>query len=231
VDQTAFRVEMTDGRVLRSADLVGAVLGVRLHGSEARIRVDSVSPDLFDRTVLLHSISVEQADGSWHPLCGRAPDGSRAGFPLSGRSTPDGSLQPARSGEIEIVCTAGAQGKCVRLGYHPWLKNMLPLFNACVRMMRADYAGNGRAETKDGTIIHVFDRLGIHPIKEGDRPAFEAGWDEHGAVCVRHPRVAGLASLGQIAASSPRLGRRVGPMCTPDEALALGALVFDSSRV
>jgi hypothetical protein len=222
--------------VLRSADLVGAVLAIRLHGSEARIRINSVSPDPTDRTgqVLLHAISIEQADGKSVPMCDVAPDGTRAGFPLAGRSLPDGTLAVGTGGEFEVVCTSGAQAKCVRLGYHPWARlpdgsPTLPLFNACIRMVRADYAGKGQSETRDGTLITIFDRAGIHPYRGGSGADFEAGWDEQGAVCVRHPRIQGITTLHGIESSSPRLAGRVGAICTAEKARALGAVIFDSS--
>ena len=233
VDGASFRLAATDGSVLTSADLVGSVLGVRMNGSEVRIRIDNVARDPSDPTgqLLLHTISIQRQGGAWQPLCATAPDGTRAGFPLAGRSAKDGILLRPRAGDIEIVCTSGAQGKCVRLSYQPWKPSMLPMFNACVRMMRADYAGRGQSETRDGTLIQVFDRAGIHPMRGNDLSAFEAGWDEHGAVCVRHPRIASRATLHQIEASSPRLTGRIGAMCTPDKARSLGALIFNSSRV
>jgi hypothetical protein len=80
-------------------------------------------------------------------------------------------------------------------------------------------------------VIHVYDRIGIHPRRAGDEHGFEAGWDENGAVCVRHPRISEITTLRQIETSSRRLAGRVGVMCTPDKAQALGALIFDSSRV
>jgi hypothetical protein len=233
VERASFRLAGADGRVLRSADLVGAILGVRMNGSEVRIRIEGIARDPSDPTgrLLLHTFSIQRPGGAWQPLCDIAPDGTRSGFPLAGRSAPDGTLLPARAGDIEIICTSGAQGKCVRFGYQPWKPSGLPLFNACVRMMRADYAGRGQPGTRDGTLIQVFDRAGIRPMRGSDLSAFEAGWDEHGAVCVRHPRIASIATLHQIEASSPRLAGRIGAMCTPEEARSLGALIFNSSRV
>jgi hypothetical protein len=236
VDGTSFRMAAADGRVLRSADLVGAVIGVRLHGSEQRIRIDAIAADPADPALLLHSISIEQPGKGWQPLCQVAPDRTRAAYPIAGRSASDGTLAASGDGDIEIVCTSGAQGKCLRLGYRPWARlpdgsAMLPAFNACVRMMRADYAGRGTPETRDGTLVYVSDKLGIRSPELNNHLEFEAGWDEHGAVCVRHPRVKGLASLEQIAASSPRLAGRVGPACTRAAAEALGAVIFNNSRV
>ena len=236
VDGTSFRIAATDGRVLRSADLVGAVIGVRLHGAEHRIRIDAVRASLDAPPLLLHSISIERPGRGWLPLCEAAPDGTRAAYPIAGRALPDGTLAPGGEGEMEIVCSSGAQGKCLQLGYRPWSRlpdgsAILPAFNACVRMMRADYAGRGTPKTRDGTSVYVFDKLGIRRSHSNDVLEFEAGWDEHGAVCVRHPRVSSLASLEQIAASSPRLAGRVGAACTRAAAESLGALIFNSSRV
>ena len=104
------------------------------------------------------------------------------------------------------------------------------MFNACVRMLRADYAGNGQSMTKDGTPIAIWDNFGIQDRGWGAGFSFEAGWNSDGAVCVRHPRVRGRTSLKQIEASSGRLSGLTGEVCTREKAEALGALIFNGSR-
>ena len=232
---TSFQAVDSKGNIRRSKDLVGSVLRVRLGKSIARIRIDAVAPDAGGSSdVLLHKISIASPDGHWRPLCKPAPDGARTGFPMRGRWAANGQLGDSGPGEFEIVCAAGAQGKCVRLGYRPWQRlpdksSMLPVFNACVRMMRADYSGRGLPTTEDGTLIAFSDKFGING-KPFDKPfEFEAGWDELGAVCVHHPRIRGVA-LKQIEASSPRLKGRTGKSCSPERAEALGALIFNGSR-
>lgn len=56
-------------------------------------------------------------------------------------AAPDGMLIEAGPDAFELICTSGAQGKCVRFGYHPWEKApdgrpMRDYFNACVHMLR-----------------------------------------------------------------------------------------------
>ena len=58
-------------------------------------------------------------------------------------------------------------------------------------MARADYCGDGTANTREGTAINIWDTLSpaiqTHgPMKPGMH--FEAGWSTHGAVCVGKQR-------------------------------------------
>src|SRR5512145_620404 len=83
---TEFRLRTPDGRVLRSADLIGAVLGIAEDGTVKRVRIDSVEPDPLDTKdeVLLHALSIfDESTSQWVPYC--LPDGSgkRLGFPYA----------------------------------------------------------------------------------------------------------------------------------------------------
>lgn len=54
---------------------------------------------------------------------------------------------------------------------------MLPLldwYNACVRMVRADNCGNGRGFTRDGTLIDIYDRIGVQTSDADPSLSFEA---------------------------------------------------------
>ena len=64
---------------------------------------------------------------------------------------------------LQIMCSAGVVAKCMRWGYSPYGDHDQAgdRFNACLRMARADYCGDGVATTRDGTSINVFDTLGI----------------------------------------------------------------------
>ena len=142
---------------------------------------------------------------------GRTPQG----FPVAGRPRVDGMLEPAEPGIFELACTSGALGKCVRFGYRPWAfaqgLELRELYNACIRMVRADYCGNGTATTKDGQAIDMYDDLGIQKPENDPAMEFEAGWTEEGAACVRHTRVKENATLETLVAACPRLKDRVGP--------------------
>jgi len=229
VEGTEFKVTLTDGHILRSPELVGATLTIGTSGSPLRSRIDAVEsdPDAKNPPVWLHSFSVEAPDGSFHSLCDAGPDGRRQGFPLAFRPRPNGALEPPEGGSFELICTGGAWGKCVRFGYLPWTSEaMREVYNACVRMVRADYCGEGEGTTRTGTLIDHYDAEGIEQSEHDPKFEFEAGWTASGAVCVRHVRIKDNTSLERLAASCPRLRGRLGANCTEESARALGATVF-----
>ena len=82
------------------------------------------------------------------------------------------------------------------LGYEPWSAvGGEPLgdhHQACVRLHRADYCGDGRPYTVDGHLINLFDDLGIQE-DECSGFSLESEWDEHGARCLSNPRIDGGA--------------------------------------
>ena len=108
-------------------------------------------------------------------------------------------LEPAAAGVFELACTSGALGKCVRFGYPPWAlaggMSLRDVYNACIRMVRADYCGNGTPYTKDGQQIDLYDVHGIQTPENDPTMDFEAGWTPAGAACVRHVRVKENISL------------------------------------
>lgn len=234
-EATEFKVTLSDGRVLRSRDLVGARLVIAMGGDTLRVRLDAVEPDpdATTGTVWLHTFSMQAADGAWRNICEAGPDGRRQGFPIAGRPGADGSFAQAEPGVLEFACTSGALGKCVRFGYPPWggePGQSLALYNACIRMVRADYCGDGSPTTKEGQRIDIYDDGGVQIPANEPEMDFEAGWTAQGAACVRHVRVKENISLSGLAAQCPRLADRIGPSCTEDEARRLGARLFNRSK-
>jgi hypothetical protein len=213
---TEFRLRTPDGRVLRSADLIGAVLGIVENGTVIRIRIDSVERDPLDTgdEVLLHALSVfDESTSRWVSYC--LPDGSdrQLGFPYA---------TDAQSGRFALTCTGGAEAKCVRMGYRPWktASNGRPLrdyFLACIHLVRADY----------------YDRIGIQEPTDDPSFRFEAGWGRTGAVCVARTRIPALLSDDQLHRQCPRLATAPsGPDCA--EARLEGddrVLLFNRSRL
>ena len=236
VQGTEFKVMLSDGRVLRSRELTGARLVIAMGGQSIRVRIDGVEPDpdAKNGAVWLHTFSAELADGSWQNVCDPGPDGRRQGFPIAGRPRADGMLEPAEPGVFELACTSGALGKCIRFGYRPWAfaqgLELREIYNACIRMVRADYCGNGTATTQEGRQIDIYDDLGIQRHENEPAMDFEAGWTEAGAACVRHTRVKENISLESLVAACPRLKDRVGAACTEAAARGLGARLFNRSK-
>ena len=254
VEGTVLKITLADGRVLASRDLIGASLLIDQGDRLRRVRLDGIERDPDDKrrdvapadVIWLHSFAVEGPDGAWGPLCEDGPDGRRQAISVAGRfSYADGRLGAGEPGSFELACTAGAMGKCVRFGYHPWQTRDLPqpvshhdgepvpshldLFNACIRMVRADYGGDGTGTTRNGMLIDLYDDYGIQAPDLDHRMTFEAGWTQDGAVCVNHPRVKENISLGEIAARWRRPAGRTGASCTEEAARSLGALLFNRS--
>jgi len=233
VEGTAFRVMLSDGRIIPQDQLPGTILAIGDGtGRQRRIRIDAVERDARDAAgeVVLYTLSEQDPTSKeWRNLCLPDPDGRRLGFPLVGTFTPSGRYEAA-PGRILITCTGGAEGKCVRFGYKPWAKGpgdvpLAPYYQACVRLVRADYCGDGVGHTRDGTPIDIFDRIGIQRDEIAPGITFEAGWGPDGAICVRHTRLRDVLDEGALAAQCPRLAGSMGATC--DETTP--ALLFNRS--
>jgi hypothetical protein len=171
--------------------------GLSEDGASIHLRIDWVSPDPKgpDPTTPLYGVSVKAGD-AWVPYCAPDRTGVRAAYALSGSYSTSRPWQD--SGAVTFACTSGALGKCVRLGYAPWRstrdgRSLRPFHEACVRMIRADYCGDGRTHTVDGTPIDVHDAIGVQSREPPD-PAhprvLEAGWSPSGATFLHRARLA-----------------------------------------
>jgi hypothetical protein len=228
-----FQLRHADGSVAPQSELAGIVFALGGgSGARRRIRIDTVmyDPKAPNGSVLLYGLSEADTTGAWHNLCQPDPDGQRLGFPLAGHFTEDGRYVP-QPGQLLITCTGGAEGKCVRFGYHPWETladgtSLVAAYNACVRLVRADYAGDGRGTTRNGQPIDIYDAFGIETHADDPSYRFEAGFTADGAVCVGHVRVPQNVTLSLVEAQAPRLAGKLGPVCTEDYARAQGAILF-----
>jgi hypothetical protein len=185
---------------------------------------------MLGRPIWAHELSVSQGK---QPLCEPHSDGTHYAVVVPGVQQADGTLAEDASA-FAISCTSGALAKCLRMGYRPWElgsdgRSLRSAYNACIRMVRADYTGTGVPYTENGRLIDVYDFVGVQQPEYAEGQSFEAGWDERGAVCVSHARVASKVSLQELEAAVPRLRGNVGAACTESRARELGALVFNRS--
>jgi len=233
-------VALSDGRHLTGRDLIGAELTIGYAGDhEAQVKINGAEHDPEDprgERWLYHLLLKYRKTGHWQEFCDLGPKGRRLGFPVEGRITADGAYEPA-DGQISFTCTGGALAKCIRMGYLPWAKNaaggaMLDHFRACLRMVRADYCGDGRPHTRDGTLINIYDRIGVQKRDPFPELVFEAAWGPDGAVCVRKTRIDAHWTLDDLRATCPRrIAGRIGPACSQSAASSLpNALIFNDSR-
>ncbi|MBP6849777.1 MAG: hypothetical protein KA201_38820, partial [Kofleriaceae bacterium] len=105
-----------------------------------------------------------------------------------------GQLSTSTS-QVTFSCEdTGPIAKCIYAGYKPWLAAGPSYTQACVRMVRADYCGDGIAHTSDGTPIEATDVAGLNaPLTSAW--GFEAEWGATGAICASQLRYDSLDPL------------------------------------
>jgi ADYC domain len=102
-------------------------------------------------------------------------------------------------GKFTFACENGAIAKCIGWGYKPWAKkdghSLADLHQACTRMARADYCGDGRSHTREDNPIDMYDGLAVLTRAteasagwEPARASFEAAWSPQGALCLARTR-------------------------------------------
>jgi uncharacterized protein (DUF2342 family) len=74
--------------------------------------------------------------------------------------------------------------------------------------MRADYCGNGRSHTKEGTAIDIYDRTRIQTRTPTSGMVFEAAWNPDGAVLINRTRWP--ESLAQLRKECPERLKSIG---------------------
>ncbi len=181
--------------------VVGAVLqGTASDGKPVEVAICGAEPSPEDPGMVWYRIEAWNAVAQeWENPCaplGRVAD-PRA---LAVRGVWDASgARHDTPGKLTFACENGAITKCIQWGYKPWAsrdgQSLADLHQACTRMARADYCGNGRSHTQENTAIDMYDRLGVLAKAteasadwEPSRASFEAAWAPDGATCLAHTR-------------------------------------------
>ena len=188
----------------KGTDLIGSELQLKhSDGKQYTLRFDGVrlDPAAPSGDVYFYKVSVRDAmTGTWSSLCHNA-----AGMPVEAIALPNtwNASTGARvdaPGTVTLACRGGVLAKCVEWGYRPWAKatrcvrsvcqevSLADYHQACTRMARADYCGDGKPHTFNNTPIDIIDRLKVPVQVEGtvdfENWDFEAEWGPNGAVCV-----------------------------------------------
>ncbi|MEM1254809.1 MAG: ADYC domain-containing protein [Cyanobacteria bacterium P01_H01_bin.21] len=139
---------------------------------------------------VLYSLAYQDEHQQWQPLCKPTQDGDLRALALPGQWNAIGDY--VDNEEITFACTSGVIGKCALWGYHPQQTeqgySLQPFHQACTRMARADYCGDGVSHTQNGTAIDIYDRLSIQLATADSGMAFEAAWGTEGAVTIHRTR-------------------------------------------
>jgi hypothetical protein len=188
-----------------SASPAGEVAGLVLQGRASdgkpvEVAICGAEPSTEDPDLVWYRIEAWNAVAQeWENPCvalDRVPD-PRA-LAVRGVWDASGARQDPQ-GRFTFACENGAIAKCIGWGYKPWASHngqpLTELHQACTRMARADYCGDGRSHTHQGTSFDYYDGVGLNlratePSVFWDpaRGSFEAAWGADGAVCLSHTR-------------------------------------------
>ncbi len=183
--------------VVSGTGLVKAIIDYELQeGGKGKhnkgVRIDGFSMLAPGSDVALYQLELK--DGAWQSLC---EDGARVIMlnDVWDPSTGD-RIEGLPKDTVTFACRGAALAKCVEFGYRPWATvggvSLRDHHQACTRMVRADYCGDGTAHTSEGTPIHVLDELAIQTEDVDVDYVVEAEWGPDGATCLnlgntRHP--------------------------------------------
>lgn len=176
-------------------------------GTEVKLRLESsrrwLKPGLLN--AFLHEVKVRQSDG-WRPLCGADETGAPVeAVALGGHwdhreGVVGGGAKIDDPATFTFACLGRVAAKCVEMGYMPWRRALVchagegcevqdigHLHQACTRMLRGDYCGDGTAHTIDGMSVNVYDGFAIR--EDSEDWEVEAEWTTEGARCVSRTRM------------------------------------------
>lgn len=178
-------------------NLIGIVLqGTASDGQPAEVAVCGAEPSPEDPGMVWYRIEVwNLVTQDWENPCvatGQVPN-PRA-LAVGGVWDTSGAHHDV-AGKLTFACENGVISKCARWGYKPWASRdgqpLAELHQACTRMARADYCGDGRSHTRENTMIEYYDSLGVasrttevSAAWDPARGSFEAAWAPDGASCL-----------------------------------------------
>jgi hypothetical protein len=134
-----------------------------------------------------YQLELELGDG--RPAVNACRDPGDVAFPIAGYWKEDGRYTKD-SKQFSFACTRRSAASCLEKGLLDTSKNAdtVSLFEACIRMARADYCGDGESYTKHGSFVTLWDNRNIVTRSSFEALSFEAAWDKDGMVCSARTR-------------------------------------------
>lgn len=169
--------------------------------STIEVKIDDV--DLIDSRYYYTVSYTTDHGSSWQLLCGEVSSIPVQALLLTNRWDNVTGARITDSDMITVACQGSALAKCAEWGYAPWAADIVEsdagnvnqhniplaeLHQACTRMVRGDYCGDGTPHTFAGTMINVWDHFKRQERDTGSTMPFEAEWSPDGAVCIKHTR-------------------------------------------
>jgi hypothetical protein len=230
-------------------DFIGSTLTLIHDDQKYTLRIDDIRQDPSDPEgdVYFYRISVKDPeDGTWSSLCVDADGTATEAIPLANHWDAVTGDRIDEAGTVTFACRGAVLAKCVEWGYRPWASaercsganakecstiSLADHHQACTRMARADYCGEGLPHTVDSTPIDILDALSPRIQSEGTKGlkgwATEAEWGPDGALCVGDSlRLHMLEELGHEVLPADCLPQLELPGCG-DFAATRGALLVN----
>ena len=217
---TLFSAATSEGPSVAGTDLIGAQAQLSMlppgqaQALDYTLRFDNIYLDTSrpEGDVYLYDISVAQSGSStWSSLCTDSAGAPVPAIPIRNYWDTQTGARIDNPNVVTFACASGALGKCVRLGYRPWAQatrcikdkescstiSLGEYHQACTRMIRADYCGNGTSYTLNGTQIEVYDQLSPAVQSNTMNWSIEGQWNPGGAFCLGDARHSELLSKGK----------------------------------
>lgn len=175
------------GAPLSGSGLVGSRwTGHLSDGGTLTLRIDAAVQGVAPNTDVWSYRVSALSGSSWLPVCvdtTGAPDLAESvrGTWSFAQGVAGGGAYNAGASDFTIACRGSAVSKCIEFGYKPWAGLERDLA-ACTRAMRAEFCGDGKPYTVDGTMVNIYDVSGILP--DGVAWVAEAEWTPSGASCI-----------------------------------------------
>lgn len=208
LDRTVFHGLTQDGKTVNRRRFLGGVFEASLDdGRTLEFRIEDIQMvrERGHRN-MYHYLVTYRTEAEWEPLCGRDEQGRPVhAIPLNGRwnleeGVPGGGAHSEDAGVFTFACEEYVVAKCLMAGYKPWILvhicergsgcetiTLAGHHQACTRLLRADFCGDGTSYTQDGVWVNMYDGLGIR-VDEDDW-VFEAEWNAGGANCMSASRL------------------------------------------
>jgi hypothetical protein len=191
-------------------DLIGAEWRLRIAGKDENgkpttedfvLRFDDIYLDPNYDDVWLYDVSYRpKLDNTWKPLCSDGKGNALPAIPLQNYWDAATGDRIDDEDVVTFSCTNAVLAKCVEWGYRPWAEatrckdvdknkhcydvSLQDYHQACTRMARADYCGDGKPWTVPGTAIDIWDHLSPQIEAPATDWTIEAEWTPDGAYCL-----------------------------------------------
>jgi ADYC domain/Pentapeptide repeats (8 copies) len=198
LDGTSLTGVRTDTGATTSGPVVGSTMRAALsNGATLALRFDGALAVLVNGVAQWAYAVSYNADGGWRALCGTGIGAFAIPGTWDTRSgVPGGGAYAGSAKVFTLACRGMTIAKCVEMGYTPSSPYKRQL-QACVRLLRGDYCGDGSTWTVTGNQVNIYDGVGV----QTDTMAWdiEAEWTPDGARCLSARRETRFAtSIGVL---------------------------------